>query len=329
MVWAPGKPPAPPPWADVGEARAVAAAPGDDEDPALLRLHNGTYLLAWTSPRSGTSGLWLAWSADGVAWSAPRQPFTGPDGDFYPTLAQRRDGSLDLAWFRINATHSVPNIWHSRSPDGMAWSVPRMVAGSISQNWAPRLAVDRDDTAWLAWSSERGGGRDVWLVQSTAAGWGNATAVTDHPWHDDFPALLSQGGGLRLAFVRYDPDRGWGHGSSELLESTLGADGNWSEPRQVTDGSSRFTDTLPCWVDVDGVPWLAWTSTRVGPAGGIVAAPLDDMGAVQRVTKDGYSPTVAPGARAGSFLLAWVAGGEGKRDIFVREVQFDGTAPSA
>jgi hypothetical protein len=325
LVWAPGKPRPFLTAPDLGPERLVAPHEGNDEDPWLLRLHNGTFLLAWTSPRGSTSDLWMSTSADGEAWSTPSRPFFDGDDDFYPSLAQDVTGRVHLAFFRINATNRDADVWYSSSTDARAWDAPSRIAPSPSPDWVPRIALDPGGQPWVAWSSERSGKRNVWLTHDDVAGWTTPRRITIGNTSDDFPALRAHDSGFQIAFVRYDPQRGeWlTNPTTEILlkESTDGA--NWTNPVPLThDPGVRYIDALPSWFEAGGRAFLAWTSNRDDPNGELVYAPLADMREAKALTRSvgraDYSPVVAPAGEEGRYLVAWVRVEGGDADIAVR-----------
>ena len=81
-----------------------------DDDPALLRLADGSFFLAWYSDASGDAELWSRRSADGEDWDAPELLVEAAGNDFYPSLAQTADGALHLAWQKIGDEGIVMNL---------------------------------------------------------------------------------------------------------------------------------------------------------------------------------------------------------------------------
>jgi len=327
MVWAPGKPAAVRRVETIGEPVRVSPHAGADEDPSVIRRADGTYLLAWTSPRNGTADIWLAESSDGSHWSSVRQATTGLDDDFYPSLVELEDGTLWLAWFRINAATRDADIWTATSTDGASWSAPVPVSPQPGIDWAPRLSRGPTAEPWLVWASERAGDRDVWESTRAIGVWTAPQRLTIGADADDFPTLTFSGGRLRLAFTRYDASRGdWTvNPTTEILvkESTDGR--NWTNPVLFsTDSSSRYIDALPAWFERAGRSWIAWTSSRADPMGEILVAPVDSFASFRAATDrrgaPDYSPSVAPTDSPDGFVLAWVGVADGDMEILVARI---------
>src|SRR5262245_5951744 len=59
-------------------------SPTKDEDPSVLRAHDGTMFIAWFSDRGGNPDIYIANISRGTTWSAPTRVTTSQFGDFNP-----------------------------------------------------------------------------------------------------------------------------------------------------------------------------------------------------------------------------------------------------
>jgi hypothetical protein len=129
------------------------------------QLDNETYyLFAYFKDKEipgGGAGLHLAWSEDGLRWTAPR------NGDFFfkpkqnpmfrdPNITQGPDGAFHLVW---TTGWNSQSIGYASSTDLIHWSedriIPVMAAEPRARNvWAPETFYDAENQRFLIiWSS--------------------------------------------------------------------------------------------------------------------------------------------------------------------------------
>src|SRR6266542_92427 len=87
---------------------------GDDEDPSVMLARDGRFYVAWSSKRQDGVNIYIKSSADGQTWSTEELVTIGPGEDYYPSLAQTRDGTFHIAWFRLERAQEDIDIWYSR-----------------------------------------------------------------------------------------------------------------------------------------------------------------------------------------------------------------------
>src|SRR5215510_661244 len=93
--------------ASTGRGEAQLSAPvrisddnGDDEDPSVMLARDGRFYVAWSSKRQTGVNIYIKSSEDGRTWSSEERVTIGPGEDYYPSLAQTRDGTFHITWFR-------------------------------------------------------------------------------------------------------------------------------------------------------------------------------------------------------------------------------------
>lgn len=337
--------------AAVCRASGGATTPCNNEDPSILSLP-GRHLVVFFSNRTGGAHLFLTESTDGGAsWSdaARIEELVSASEDFYPSLVECRNGGADqrtlaLAWFRINATTRVADVWFSSSVDaGATFATPKKLTGHGSEDasaidWAPRLASGADGTIHLVWASSRGEEagaavppKRVWMMSSTDCGatWGPPVQVLQS-WprppgtSDDFPSLAllrSAHGGvvMQLLFTRAFAD------GAQVLMATASDDGGatWSLPDQVApppgDDAVRgaavrsWGRMVPTTGGVDDA-CVTFTSNEFAPLGHVMLGPETATAATHKAvnvgdadqTQSQYFGVFAP-------LFSPVYGGGGER----------------
>lgn len=125
----------------------------DDEDPALVRTDDGTFYVVWAAKDAGGQvDLFSRSSREGRTWSEPMRITDHPDADYYPALAQTRDGTLHLAWFRLQRKAGRMDIWYAHSRDGRRWSRPI----AITERAAVPAPASRHFDAVIQWNRRPG-----------------------------------------------------------------------------------------------------------------------------------------------------------------------------
>ncbi len=245
---------------------------------------------------AGAHPSWLSMGLQGgedegfpVPWEVHRRSIPGtwvlnPDGD------QRGDGHPAAAFpggaFRPVVTWSTPVDGNGRDVvisewTGNGWSAPETVAGGISEQRGPDIAVLPDGSLAVTWWEDDGNVRQVWVRKRSADGtWLDAEPVS--PAGDDcrWPAVTVVGGNLLVGWFRERGDgtrevvvaREEAAWATETIGETTYAgpddDGNaclelhavgdraWADWRLAADriGTSRRDASSGAWSEVDEIP---------------------------------------------------------------------------
>ncbi len=310
----------------------VTVHPEADEDPAVVLARDGRFLLVWSGKRSDGVHLRLRTSRDGATWGPESRVTGGAEEDFYPSLVQARDGAFHLVWFRLEREAGRTEIWHARSPDGLAFADPRRITNDPAQDWAPTIHEDADRVLWIVWSSGRSGNRELYAVRSTDGGirWSPPDPLTRTPEEDDFPHLVEgQDGERTLVWTRFRAGARlldyWRDTTSEIVVATSGDGRRFATPVVCSppDVERRYTEILPwAFVGPGGRVLLSWTSDRSDRHGDILLGELSkpDAPLRQLTTSEGadYDGKVVATRERGEYLLVWVSSEAGNPDIFAR-----------
>lgn len=303
----------------------VTDVEGNNEDPFLMRAIDGTIYLVWFSERGGNADIYLKTSKDGKIWSKHTVIIKGGDGgNFYPSMAQTRDGRLHLTWFHIHAKSKTFSICYTNSDDGGEWGKIQAITPRYKgYNWVPTIMIANDDSIWIAFSSGRTGNKDVFVVQSIDGGktWQKPIQVTKHKNHDDLPNITQKPDGTFLIiWTNYVP------GKAEYLSKTAdiyyatSKDGKiWSEPLAITKNS--YTDTIPeifsnleqseffvAWCSVNGTLDLSLSDLKAEPKHLLGSNP------------GGYSPRVLPLTEE-DYLVVWTGKNKKGNQIYSYQIK--------
>lgn len=187
---------APDEWGQLVELATAEAA----LDPVVVAVPGGGFVVSWSALVDGDWEVFLA-EGDGARFGAPERITEHAGADTEPTLAVAPDGTVWLAWQRVEGARTNI-VAYSRSP-GAGW-VRGMVTDEETSDIGPSLAVDADGTAWIAWSSWRHGtyadGNYEVLVQQVLDP-ATLQRVTDSFAADLAPSLLACGEGLALVWT--------------------------------------------------------------------------------------------------------------------------------
>ena len=305
---------------------------GFDEDPSVMLARDGRLYVAWSSKRQSGVNIYIKSSADGQTWSAEERVTSGPGEDYFPSLAQTRDGAFHIAWHRLYRAQGDIDIWYSRSQDARTWSVPVQITTSPKVEWAPSILADSSDALHIVWSSGKTGNRELYESRSDDGGlwWAPERQITHSAEEDDFPQMIETRQGERiLAWTRYrpgSPPLDYNSDVSGEIVISRSWDGlYWSVPQVSSpkDEKVRQLDFLPfVFTDAAGQLYLSWTSSRTNLLGNILLRNLaSEQSAYSLLTTErtrDFDAKIAPTKTPGQYLMVWVSDREGEIEIYSR-----------
>ena len=298
---------------------------GNNEDPFLLRAKDGTIYLVWFSERSGNADIYMKTSKDGKIWSEHTVIIKGGGAsNFYPSLAQTKDGKFHLTWFCIDAKSKTFSICYTNSDNGRKWSKTQAITPRHKgYNWVPTIVAARDGSIWIAFSSGRTGNKDVFVVQSKDGGktWQKPIQVTKHKNHDDLPNIAQKpDGSFLVVWTNYVPEKADYLSKTADIYYATSKDGKiWSGPIAIT--KNDYTDTIPeIFSNLDQseffVAWCSPNGTWDLPLSDLKAEPKHLLGS----KPGGYSPRVLPLTDT-DYLVAWTGSNKKGKQIYSYQIK--------
>lgn len=217
----------------------VAFGPSSPTTPSLLRLQDGTWLLAYGSDQLGSHHLYVVRSADGKSWSAPQGAAAAGLSDQDPALLQDAAGTVHLI-FSSNRDGLDWRLYET-ALQGATWTPPQPLGLPGAMQQSPSVA--RTPQGWaLAYQSG-----DGMVVAQSADGvsWSPEGEVVPLL---DAPAIAQIGANLVVV----------GERANQLIEVERGATGKWTAPGAIAIGGEARQPALA--TDASGSAILAFAS---------------------------------------------------------------------
>lgn len=213
-------------------------AGGQDEDPSIATLNDGTLLVAWYSNRNGLQPdgrqdkeVFVTRSRDGRRWDPPVQVTRDVEWSFYPDLAVERGGTVHLAWWRfvltppgcnpdLTCTGVDSRLRHVTSADGVTWDLAGATEVTTGPgDWLPSVVTDAGGGQvriyFAAVARNPDGSRNLaerrshlYVTIGTGATWSapvRLAGLDDGMSHDSYPDVARRADGTYvLTWTRYD-----------------------------------------------------------------------------------------------------------------------------
>lgn len=309
----------------------VSQSAEDNEDATIIMGRDRQFYVVWSAKQGKQAHLTMRNSRDGRVWTDERRIADGGGENFYPSLAQTRDGAFHLAWFRLERAAGRRDIFYANSPDGRTWSRPTAITKD-GKDWAPALYADAKGVLWIVWSSDRTGNRELFTVfyDDKDRRWSPPQQITQSVEEDDFPHVAVNSNGERImAWTRYRAGSAlmdyFKDGSSEIVTANSRDGTTWSPAVVVSpaDPQARYVDFLPhLFSDRERQRfYVSWTSGRASSGAAILVRDLSNNSTpvLQLTTHErgGYSGKIVPADQPGEYLMVWTAR-DGKLEIFAK-----------
>ncbi|MEE9175480.1 MAG: exo-alpha-sialidase [Thermodesulfobacteriota bacterium] len=140
----------------------------DSYPNTLIQDSDGIYWIAFSSSRGGggDTDVYLTGSEDGVLWSEPLHVTNDESIETFPTMIQDSDGIYWLAFARQTGWPNKYDIFLTKSEDGNRWTEPEKVSRGPANNNYIDFIQDKNGLYWMAFTSERTGNEDIFVMGS-------------------------------------------------------------------------------------------------------------------------------------------------------------------
>jgi hypothetical protein len=297
-----------------------------DQQVAVDAAGNATVI--WSQISAGGNGYVVRTASRplGGAWSAPVDLSAGPTSSG-PQLAVAPDGSATAVWILHEPVGTSWTVQAKSRPAGglQAWSAAANLTSDGRSAEYPRVAVDAQGRATVAWSFFDGSGSAVRAVHRSAGGaWSLPVDVTDDPGQVSSRIALAVDpqGNATAVWGSFKPGDGY-----VVRSSRRPPGGAWGAPVDLSapDGSPGFILEPDPQVVVDpqgnvNASWHDFGSSRLRtahrPTGGAWSAPVDLTAAGDlAITEMAVDPQ-------GNVTAMWI-GTNGSGETVVRSRVFD------
>ncbi|MFC2174806.1 hypothetical protein ACFLQ2_02955 [archaeon] len=151
---------------DPEPARVVTENDALDSFPSLIQDASGTYWIAFYSNQSGSDGIWITYSIDGIDWSEPWQLSTRPNAKT-PSLIYDSNGVYQLAYDAEDGEYS--HIWIMCSTDGILWLESQRISELEVVERKPALTQTSNAVYWIAFEALENGTTQIYVRGTTDA----------------------------------------------------------------------------------------------------------------------------------------------------------------
>lgn len=250
--------------AGFGPAHVLNSSTAGGQWPSLGIAPSGLLHVAWHSTLASPVDVFTSRSADaGDSWTAPlKMPRGTGSARYSPTLAVGPTGRVHVAWHELGQAQS--GIYYAVSSNqGQNWVTSTVKAGA-NQSY-PRIAVDTNETAHLAWVWDAGDNQSApGIYYAASRNWGVRTRIshTDNPGAMDRPGIAARGTRLYAAW----PDSRSGQ-FTVYVGRSLDAGLTWAteaapSPWQGDPARPHAQDQLSLIIASDGSVVVAWRDSR-------------------------------------------------------------------
>ncbi|MBN2457210.1 MAG: hypothetical protein JXB29_11860 [Sedimentisphaerales bacterium] len=217
--------------------------------------------VAWQDNRHGNWDIYISTSTDGINWSTETKVSDSNDHQTNPAIAV--DGlspsSVYVAW--EDNRHGNQDIYIASSTNGFLTKTVSRITSDSSDQSAPVIAADTDNTIYVLWTDNRGGSQDVYAAASNNGPWTNVPIVSE-AGNQSSPAIATEAAGSVLHFLWVDDTAGNSDiyyasssglpatslSGSSIIDDSSGAD--QVAPAIITTGSTgNGLRVFTCWQD--------------------------------------------------------------------------------
>jgi outer membrane protein assembly factor BamB len=134
----------------------------DDKYPSMIQKETGEIWIAWHSNELGLYDIYYAQSPNiwPPIFTIDRLPVSsGSQDDMHPTIMQKQDGDIWIAWDRDS------EIYYTFTSDqGISWKPEEDITNDPSIDQAPWITQTHDERVWVTWATNRNGNFEIYAM---------------------------------------------------------------------------------------------------------------------------------------------------------------------
>ncbi len=231
-----------------------------DHAPSLAIDGQDRVWVAWSRSTGTDDAVWVArW--DRGRWSLPEEISLPGIASRFPALAGGPDGQIWAAWSGYVGNNYELFV---RQWDGASWKAPVQLTRDSDAgmyDWAPRIAVGKDGSVWVAWPRhEAGGDVSIFAAHRAHGQWAapERVSVPDGTPDDAVTLAVDPQGQPRVAWVGWDAAQ-----RRSNLVATRRTAGGWAAEQRIPGAEIAGAVHDPAMaIDGQGTVHLAWSTGR-------------------------------------------------------------------
>lgn len=190
--------------------------------------------------------------------SNPASLFT-KGSDYLPRISTDSYGRV---WMAYTSNRDMANNIYLRRPgaEGDAdGTKDTRVTRTLSDDYAPDIAISQDDSIWLTWTSDKNGKYDVYVRSYGGGKWSAETRITESADDAFHPRIAVHRGNAAIAYYKWNRDLGASRDRNVFVR--IYAKGRWGAEIEVSPAEPKYddhTDPAILFAGEDTV-WVAWS----------------------------------------------------------------------
>lgn len=150
----------------------------DQLNPTMAIDGNDKLYLAWQDNRNGEWDIYVSTSSDGVTFSSERKVTDPNSNQINPVIAvdNSSPATAYLAW--EDDRYTDKDIYVAASTNSFLTKTTWGVTLNGSDQTEPAIAIDSTNTAYVVWTDERNGSKDIYGADSDSGPWTNVPVTT-------------------------------------------------------------------------------------------------------------------------------------------------------
>jgi len=167
-----------------------------DGIPSVIQVSDGAMWIFWTRRIENYDIYYRASSDEGLTWSQETQLTSNSSANTGVSSFQASDGTVWLVW-ASDRTGNYDIYCKTSSDLGGSWSNDTQLTTHPSHDLKPSVCQLSNGSIWVAWSSARTGGFDLYLKTSSdnGASWSDDFWLTNSPELDKSPSIAQMSDG--------------------------------------------------------------------------------------------------------------------------------------
>ncbi len=179
--------------------------------------------------------------------------------DYLPRVANDSSGRV---WMAYTSSRDLGNniclrrLGAEGDADG---AKSTRVTRTLSDDYAPDIAISQDDSIWLTWTSDKNGKYDIYVKSYSDGKWSEETRITESADDAFHPRIAASRGNVAVTYYKWNRDLGASRDRNLFVRMYV--NGRWGREIEVSPAEPKYddhTDPAIVFAGKDTV-WIAWS----------------------------------------------------------------------